>query len=262
MTEWNAAAYAEISALQKAMAAESLALLNVKGVERILDVGCGNGAVTARIAECLPSGSVVGVDASHDMISFASEKRDPATQPNLHYEVADARHLTFHEEFDMVVSFNALHWVPEQAEALRGIRVALKSQGVAQLRFVYEGKRRSLEDILEDTRRSATWEHYFTGFKTPYLHLTPEDYKKLAEGCGFEVQALNTKDKAWDFKSRDAFAAFGHVTFIEWTRFLPESDWPTFIADVLDRYRIVTGCEAGEENTFRFYQMDIQLSCK
>jgi trans-aconitate 2-methyltransferase len=262
MTEWDAAAYAEISGLQKAMAAESLALLNVTGSERILDLGCGNGTITAQIAERVKSGSVVGVDASQDMISFASQKGNHAKQPNLSYRVADARRLQFHGEFDIVVSFNALHWVPEQAEALRGIRAALKNNGLAQLRFVYDGGRRSLEDVLEDTRTSERWARYFADFKRPYLHLTPEDYKKLAEGCGFEVRAMDTKDKAWDFKSRQAFAAFGHVTFVEWTRFLPENDWPAFISDVLDRYRQVAAMRAGEENTFKFYQMDIQLLCK
>jgi trans-aconitate 2-methyltransferase len=262
MTEWDAAAYAEISALQKAMAAESLSLLNVKGSERILDVGCGNGAVTAQIAERVPSGSVVGVDASHDMIAFASEKRNSDSQTNLRYEVADAAHLTFHDEFDIIVSFNALHWVRAQAEALRGIRAALKSNGRAQLRFVYEGTRRSLEDVLEDTRHSDRWARHFNAFKTPYLHLTPEEYRKLAGECGFHVHSLATKDKAWDFKSRNAFAAFGHVTFVEWTRFLPKSDWPAFIADALDRYRAVAATGAGDEDTFKFYQMDIQLACK
>src|ERR1700748_164374 len=74
MTEWNAAEYARLSALQAAMAEEVLALLRgrLRGDERVLDVGCGNGKVTREIAALVPQGSVVGVDASATMIEFAS----------------------------------------------------------------------------------------------------------------------------------------------------------------------------------------------
>ena len=53
------------------------------------------------------------------MIAFATRHFGPATRPNLRFEVADVRRLTYREEFDRVVSFNALHWVPEQGAALR-----------------------------------------------------------------------------------------------------------------------------------------------
>ena len=125
MTEWNAIEYAKRSGLQAAMAKEVLALLDLEGSERILDVGCGNGRTTAEIAARVPRGMVVGVDPSHDMIDFASSHFGPAIVPNLRFEVNDARHLPFHEEFDLVVSFNALHWVPQQEEALRSIHAAL-----------------------------------------------------------------------------------------------------------------------------------------
>jgi trans-aconitate 2-methyltransferase len=46
------------------------------------------------------------------------------------------------------------------------------------------------------------------------------------------------------------------VTFVEWTRKLPEAERPAFINDVLDRYRLV----AGDDHTFKFYQMDIRLA--
>ena len=67
MTEWDAAGYSRISSLQAAMAKEVLALLDLNGSERILDVGCGEGKITAEIASRVPRGSVVGIDPSHDM---------------------------------------------------------------------------------------------------------------------------------------------------------------------------------------------------
>ncbi len=73
MTEWNASEYDRLSALQDTMAAEVLSSLTLKGNERILDIGCGNGKTTAAIAERIPQGSVLGVDASAEMVAFANE---------------------------------------------------------------------------------------------------------------------------------------------------------------------------------------------
>jgi trans-aconitate 2-methyltransferase len=259
MTEWDASQYARVSELQKAMAEEALSLLDLKGTERVLDLGCGNGKITAEIAARVPLGTVVGVDSSADMIAFASNQVDPALRPNLRFDVADARHLPFREEFDLVVSFNALHWIPEQDEALRSIRSAVKSNGLAQLRLVPRGTRKSLENIIEETRLSSRWIRYFQEFHDPYLHLTAEEYGALAERNGLRVSRIHTEDKTWDFKSRSAFLAFGCVTFVEWTQFISEAERLAFVIDVLDRYRIAAADQPGEENTFKFYQMDVTL---
>jgi trans-aconitate methyltransferase len=260
MTEWNAAEYVRRSGLQEAMAEEVLGLLDLRGSERILDVGCGDGRVTARIAAQVPDGTVVGVDASRDMITFATNRFDAANHPNLRFEAADARKLPFQDEFDLVVSFNALHWIPDQYLALRSIRSAMKPDGLVQLRLVPKGERKSLEDVLEETRSSPRWIDYFGDFHDPYLHLTPEQYAALAEENGLRVRQVNMKSNAWDFQSREAFCAFGSVTFVEWTRRLPENEKPAFITDVLDRYRLVAANQPGEENMFKFYQMDIKLA--
>jgi trans-aconitate 2-methyltransferase len=158
------------------------------------------------------------------MIAFASSHFGPNVRPNLRFEIADARSLPFRDEFDLVVSLNALHWIREQDQALRSIRSAMKSDGVAQLRLVSAGKRKSLENVIEETRLSSSWARYFQGFSDPYLHLTPGQYGALAERNGLHVCRIHTEAKAWDFKSRSAFLAFGSVTFVEWTQFIPEAE--------------------------------------
>jgi len=82
------------------------------------------------------------------MIRFAQGRWGTNGHANPQFEVADARRLPFHQEFDLVVSFNALHWIAEQDQALGSIHSSLKVGGVAQLRFLPAGSRKSLEDVL------------------------------------------------------------------------------------------------------------------
>lgn len=194
------------------------------------------------------------------MIAFASSHFGATIRPNLRFDVADARRLPFREDSTLSSPFNALHWIPDQDQPLRSIRSAMKSDGMAQLRLVPAGRRKSLENVIEETRLSSHWAQYFREFHDPYLHLTPEQYGALAERDGLRVRRIHAQDKSWDFKSRLAFLAFGSVTFVEWTKFIPEAERLAFVTDVLDRYQMVAADQPGEENTFKFYQMDVTLS--
>ena len=247
MKEWQGAEYESIAGLQQWLADESLAAQAFAGDERVLDVGCGNGKVTAEIAERLPRGSAVGVDPSRDMIAFA---RRTHAAPNLRFEVADARSLPYRGAFDLVVSFNALHWVHEQDVALRGIRAALRPGGRALLQMVSRGEREPLEDVCEQVCASAPWASSFVGHRAPHLQFRPDDYRAMAERAGFRVERLVVTDRAWDFGSRDAFAQWAHATFVAWIGALPVDRRDAFVADVLGRYG---------SNVFRFYQMQVAL---
>ena len=259
MTDWQANDYFHHSALQESMAQEQLSQLHLDGNESVLDVGCGDGKITAQIAGRVPHGSILGIDPSPAMITFATRHFGTIANPNLRFAVADVRHLTYKNQFDLVISFNALHWVPQQQEALRSIHAALKPNGKAQLRLVPEGSRKSLEDVIEQVRSGPRWAPNFVGFEKPFAHFTPAEYRLMAEQAGFRVQKLNVADKSWDFTSRPLFEAFCRATFAEWTQHLPESDWSAFITEVLDRYQTIAAESPQENHTFKFYQMEVEL---
>lgn len=260
---WDPADYARHSSLQKAMASEVLALLELGGSEHILDVGCGDGRLTARVADRVPEGQVLGVDASPDMVAFAAATFvQCASRPrdNLRFEVADARELRYRHAYDLVVSFNALHWVPEQVEALRGIAAALRPAGRAQLRLVVKGEVTSLEAVAEQVRQDSRWAPQFEGFRDPYLRLTAAAYAALAERVGLRVLDQRTNARSWDFKTDAAFFGFCKAGFGAWTRRLMESDADTYVHDVIRSYRLALAAPPEEMNLFRFYQLDITLS--
>lgn len=258
MTEWNARKYHERSALQKWLAEKSLTGLDLRESERVLDVGCGDGTITAEVADRVPGGSVVGLDASTAMIDFA-RAHFAAEHANLSFVVGDATRLSYRDAFDLVVSFNALHWVPDQAAALRGIRDAMRAGGRALLQLVSRGTRKSLEDVIEETREAPRWSRYFGGYERPYSHMTAEAYRRLAEGCGLRVDHVDVVLEAWDFGSPEAFADFCNVTMVEWTRRVPASEHREFIADVLERYRRLGDGTVADAAVFHFYQMRIGL---
>ncbi len=110
---------------QYAFALGLLERLRLNGDERILDVGCGDGKVTAALAARVPRGSVLGIDASPDMIAFARTMFPESAHPNLSFRYGDAAKLTFRHEFDIVVAFASLHWVKDLPTALRGIKQSL-----------------------------------------------------------------------------------------------------------------------------------------
>lgn len=259
MTEWNAANYNRQSGLQQMLAEKQLALLVLSGNERVLDVGCGDGKITAEIASRLPRGSGLGVDPSRDMIGFATAHFGPPAHENLRFEVADAKQLPYRDQFDLVVSFNALHWVPDQAAALRSIRSALTGDGRAILKFVPQGPRTSLEDVIEQVRHTDRWKKYFSEFRKPFVHFTPEEYREMAAEAGFQIIRVGLEDVAWDFKTREGFLNFCRATFVEWTRCLPAEQSDEFINNVLDCYQKIAADNPNELNTFKFYQLTVEL---
>ena len=143
---WNPADYAKHSATQFAWATELIGKLKLNGNETLLDIGSGDGKVTAGIAKQLPRGRVVGVDSSPEMVRQASASFGPPEYPNLSFQIMDARHLDFSEQFDIVFSNATLHWVIDHRPIVEGARRALRNGG----RLLFQmGGRGNAQDIME-----------------------------------------------------------------------------------------------------------------
>jgi trans-aconitate methyltransferase len=198
---------------------------------------------------------VLGIDPSTRMIAYAQAHFARIDYPNLTFAVGDATSLPYRGEFDLVVSFNALHWVRDQRAALRGIRDALKASGRTFLELVPQGPRESLEDVIEETCASEPWARYFAGHTAPYVHLTPEQFRELASASGLHVERLERELKTWDFGSRQAFADWAAVGCVSWTNNIPKPEQPAFIDDVLDRYGRLDDAAGEGVHIFRFYQL-------
>lgn len=126
---WDAADYAQSSFPQKQWAGELISKMHLTGRERVLDIGCGDGRISAALAVCVPDGSVTGCDCSPEMICFARGQFPARKYPNLSFVEGDATDLRFPEQFDVVFSNAALHWIYDHGPVLAGISRALVSGG-------------------------------------------------------------------------------------------------------------------------------------
>jgi len=161
-------------------------LLAPKPGERILDLGCGTGHLTAEIAA---SGAhTVGIDQSAEMIAPARRQF-----PSLRFEVCDAREIPFTNEFDAVFSNAALHWIPEAEKVIRGVAGALKPNG----RFVAEmggkGNIRRLVEAIAVACREAGLDR--TVANEAWYYPSIGEYAGLLEKHGLEVRQAALFDR-------------------------------------------------------------------
>ena len=177
---WNATDYAKHSTQQQIWAREMIAKLELRGDERVLDIGCGDGKVTAEIAALVPAGSVLGVDSSAQMVALAQQSFPPAAHPNLLFQQNDARELPFREEFAVVFSNATLHWVRDHQPVLHGIYRSLQAGGKALLQMGGQGNIADVIAIVDKMIASERWARYFTDLELPFGFYGPDEYQRLA----------------------------------------------------------------------------------
>ncbi len=180
-SRWNAELYDEKHSFVWKMAAGLLDLLQAKPGERILDLGCGTGHLTEKIAAT--GAEVMGVDKSAEMIRQARE-----SYPGLRFEVMDAREIRFDGAFDAVFSNATLHWVTEPDKAVAGIARALKPGG----RFVAEfGGKGNVGGLLAAVNRAWHKLGVLSGVPNPWYYPSIAEYSTILENHDLEVTFAN-----------------------------------------------------------------------
>jgi trans-aconitate methyltransferase len=177
--------YAQDSKAQRSAAEVLLGLAGVRPEDDALDVGCGTGALLARL-RTLTRGRVAGVDPSAGMIAAA--RRDAPAGVELAQLAAED--LPYDAEFDLVVSNSALQWFRDVPRGLARFRRALRPggraavQAPATLRYVPE-----FVDAMEQVARDPRTRDTFATWRSPWLWLeTAEAYAALVEAAGFDVR--------------------------------------------------------------------------
>ena len=172
---WNPELYARAAGFVPALGLPVLELLAPQPGERILDLGCGDGVLTARLASL--GCQVVGVDSSPAQIAAARAR-------GLDARVVDGQHLPFDAEFDAVFSNAALHWMRDPDSVIAGVWRALEPGG----RFVGEmGGAGNIASIL--AALDVVLPRYGVDPRAlnPWYFPDEQAYRKRLEAAGFEV---------------------------------------------------------------------------
>jgi trans-aconitate methyltransferase len=234
--DWNPADYAAHSASPQAGARELVGRLELTGTEAILDVGCGDGKVSAELADAVPRGEVLGIDISNEMIAHARAAFPPSRFPNLKFELMDARRIRTPRRFDILFSNAALHWVDDHPAFLAGAADAVRPGGRLVLSCGGKGNAQDVFVAFRAEMRRMQWRRYFRGLKKPYFfHSTPEYHTWLAR-FGFESRRVELVDKEMVFDDAALFAGWLRTTWLPYTQRVPESERDAFIRDVVQRY--------------------------
>ena len=199
---WDAEGYAENARFVSDLGEAVLAMLDAQAGERILDLGCGDGALTEKIAAL--GAEVIGIDTSPELLAAAANR-------GLDVRAMDGRNLEFDTPFDAVFSNAVLHWINEPDLVISNVWNALKPDG----RFVAEFGGHGNVAALVTAMRAVGFKHDGDpNLAGPWFFPTTAEYSTLLQRAGFKVECceliprptpLPTDMKGWLLTFRKPF---------------------------------------------------------
>jgi len=175
---WDPDAYARNARFVSDLGAPVVELIAPRAGERILDLGCGDGALTVKLVEL--KCEVVGVDASAPQV-------EAARRLGLDARVADGARLGFDVEFDAVFSNAAIHWMKPPDDVIAGVWRALRPGGRFVGEFGGHGCVATIKRALIDALRRRGIDG---NALDPWYFPTVEDYSARLARRGFAVRYI------------------------------------------------------------------------
>jgi len=168
------------------LGAAVLERLRIAGDETVLDAGCGSGRVTELLAERLPEGRVIGVDASPSMIEAAGERLQGLVEAGrVTLRCADLLELELDTPVDAVLSTATFHWIADHDRLFERVRAALRSDG----QFVAQCGGEGNIDVLRAHAREVTerepYAQHFAAWRAPWNYAPAELTSARLERAGF-----------------------------------------------------------------------------
>jgi len=177
-TTWNPASYAKNARFVSDLGEPLLKLLDAKPGEIILDLGCGDGALTEKIVAA--GGKVYGCDASLAQLQAARQRAS-------HVFVTDGQQLGLKRRFDAVFTNAALHWMKRAEKVVEGVAAALKPGGRFVGEFGGQGNVETIRRSLHDALRKRSIDPWSVD---PWHYAAPQEYTTLLNRHGFKVEYM------------------------------------------------------------------------
>ncbi len=233
--QWNGDDYAANSEVQLQWAMDLIEKLKPGGDEQLLDIGCGDGKVTAMLAARLEYGRVTGIDSSESMVERARRSYGHKVK-NLEFQLQDARSLPFEQQFDLIFSNAALHWIIDHRPVLEGIFRALKPGGRLLVQMGGKGNAETVVRAMEKVIARKPWQRYFQNFSFPYGFHGPEEYTGWLEEAGFIIKYIRLVPKDMVHADREKFIGWLRTTWLPYLQRVPEQEQQCFLGEVATEY--------------------------
>jgi len=178
---WDADTYHRVAAAMDDMALAVLDRLPLAGDETVLDAGCGTGRITAALADRLPRGRVIGVDASPDMVRRAREALGARAEVRL----ADLTELTLEAPVDAVFSTATFHWILDHDRLFARLHAALRPGGRLVAQCGGAGNIAAQIAAADTVAARLGYAPAFAGWSRPHRFAGAEETAARLTGAGF-----------------------------------------------------------------------------
>lgn len=233
---WNAEEYEKYSSAQYDWARELIEKLHLNGAESVLDIGCGDGKVTAMVAAFVPQGEVMGIDNSEGMIALAGSRFPKSIYRNLAFCLMDVRAIESQNEFDIAFSNAALHWIRDHSEMLARVRKSLKRNGRLLFQMGGKGNAGEILAILNEMESIEPWCPYLKAFPFPYGFYGPEEYSTWLADAGLRAKRVELIPKEMKHRDKDGLAGWIRTTWLPYIERVPLELKEGFISEITERY--------------------------
>ncbi|MFO2970991.1 class I SAM-dependent methyltransferase [Legionella pneumophila serogroup 10] len=231
---WSPEHYFKNSSTQFGHAKSLLENYPFKGNESILDIGCGDGKITADLARIVPNGRIVGLDNNPSTLEFARAKFNSETHPNLEFVEGDITDIKKLGEFDLIMSFSCLHFVKDQPAALANIKNNLADNG--QIILMLYRKCRAQWDALDNVSTNPKWSQFFENYDPGYFEYLPDSYQiMLNESDLGRFKSVFTKEEVLIYDNLEVFKNF-IKGWLPHLNVLPSDLHEEFLDIFLERY--------------------------
>lgn len=231
---WNAEGYHLNSTPQQQAALYLIDKVTLHGNETILDIGCGDGKITATIAKKIPNGRILGIDVSVPMIDFAKKKFCQEEYSNIRFLVQDAQQIEFIQEFDVVFSSFALQWILDQRTFLQRLYKSLKSNGTF-IATIPLGISTQLEQAIEETISLSAWSKYFINFQKSWRFTNKTEYRRLLDESYFTIRHIDQVDQEVIFDTQNLFEDYVQQ-WLTYPNLVPPDQRSDFFSQIIERY--------------------------
>lgn len=227
--DWDAATYDRVSAPQVAWAEQVLRRLALEGSETVLDAGCGSGRVTAMIADRLPRGRVIAVDAAPSMVELARETLGDRAEV-LHAELTE---LELAEPVDAVFSNAVFHWVQDHDALFAALYAVLRPGGRLVAQCGGYGNVERFHLAAREVGAEEPYARYLGGWQGPWNFARAEETRERLERAGFE--RVQTALQPWPVRPPEPVAFVRSVCLGHHIEQLPKELRDDFVERVADR---------------------------